>query len=321
MSQHRLRLITAFAAVYVIWGSTYLAILWSIETMPPFLMAGVRFMAAGGMLYAWAAWRGAPRPTLRDWRHAAIIGGLLLLGGNGGVVWAEEFGVATGLTALVVATEPLWVVLLDWVRPRGTRPTTGEIIGLLAGFGGVTLLVGPSDLTGGPRVHPLGAAVLVVATLSWAIGSLYSRDVKLVESPLLTTGMKMLAGGALLLGLGTATGEWAQLDPGAISARSWLSLLYLIVFGAIVAFTAYLWILKNATLATASTYAYVNPAIAVFLGWALAGEAVTSRIMLATAVIVGSVVLITLARTSAFRSAGGLVRRAALRTVGGRTAA
>lgn len=321
MPRHRLRLLTAFAAVYVIWGSTYLAILWSIETMPPFLMAGVRFLVAGGALYAWAAWRGAPRPTLRDWKHAAVIGGLLLLGGNGGVVWAEEFGVASGLTALIIATEPLWVVLLDWVRPRGNRPRTGEIIGLLAGFGGVALLIGPGNGAGGPRVHPLGAAVLVFATLSWAIGSLYSRDVKLVDSPLLTTGMKMLAGGALLLGLGTVTGEWGALDLAAISLRSWASLLYLIVFGAIVAFTAYLWILRNATLATASTYAYVNPAIAVFLGWALASEAVTPRILVATAVVVGSVVLITLARTAAFRTAGGLVRRVARRTARGRRAA
>lgn len=314
MSQHRIRLLTAFTAVYLVWGSTYLAILWSIETMPPFLMAGVRFLTAGAVLYLWAARRGAPRPTLRDWKHATVIGGLLLLGGNGGVVWAEEFGVASGLTALIVGTEPLWVVLLDGIRPRGNRPTMGEAVGLLAGFAGVALLVGPGDLEGAPRVHPLGAAVLVGATLSWAIGSLYSRDARMVDSPLLSTGMKMLAGGALLMGMGTVSGEWRALDLGAISLRSWVSLLYLIVFGAIVGFTAYLWILKHATLATASTYAYVNPAIAVFLGWALAGEAVTPRILVATAVIVGSVVLITLARTAAFRNAGGLVRRMAARS-------
>lgn len=312
MKQHGFRLITAFAAVYLIWGSTYLAILWAIDTIPPFLMAGVRFCVAGGVLYAWARLRGSPAPTRAHWRDAAIVGALLLLGGNGGVVWAEYHGVPTGLTALLIATEPLWVVLLDWVRPRGNRPTIGEVAGLLLGFGGVALLIGPAEVAvgGAPRVHPLGAAVLIAATLSWATGSLYSRDAKLPHAPLLTTGMKMLAGGALLTLAGTAGGEWARLDLGAVSARSALALVYLILFGAIVAFTAYLWILRNTTLATASTYAYVNPVVAVFLGWWLAREVVTLRILLATEIIVGAVVLITLARTAPFRAASGRVRRA-----------
>lgn len=319
MSHHKVRLLVAFAAVYLIWGSTYLAIRWAIDTMPTFLMAGARFLVAGAVLYVWGRLRGAPKPTPANWRDATLIGGLLLLGGNGGVVWAEQY-VPSGLTALVVATEPLWVVLLDWLRPRGTRPTGGEILGLVLGFGGVVLLIGPTNV-GGAHVDPVGGLVLIGATLSWAVGSLYSRGAKLPRAPLLTTGMNMLAGGALLTLVGTMSGQWGGVDVAAISLKSWLSLLYLIAFGAIVGFTAYLWILREATLATASTYAYVNPVVAVFLGWALAAEAITPRIIVAASVIVGSVVIITLARTAAFRTARSLVRRAAAWTVTRRQAA
>jgi drug/metabolite transporter (DMT)-like permease len=319
MSQHKARLLIAFAAVYLIWGSTYLGIRWAIETMPTFLMAGARFLVAGAILYAWGRLRGGPKPTAANWRDATIIGTLLLLGGNGGVVWAEQY-VPSGLTALVVATEPLWVVLLDWMRPHGTRPTTGEAFGLALGFGGVVLLIGPTSV-GGAHVDPVSAGVLVLATLAWASGSLYARGANLPRNPLLTTGMNMLAGGAILTLVGTAMGQWGAVHFTAISWRSALSLLYLIVFGAIVGFTAYLWILKEATLATASTYAYVNPVVAVFLGWALAGEAITPRVVTAASVIVGSVVIITLARTAAFRTASALVRRAATWPVSGRKAA
>jgi drug/metabolite transporter (DMT)-like permease len=310
LAQHRVRLIVAFAAVYLIWGSTYLAIRWAIDTIPPFLMAGGRYLTAGSVLYLWSRVRGGPRPTRRNWRDAAIVGGLLLLGGNGGVVWAEQT-VPSGLAALLVALEPLWVVLLDWVRPGGTRPRAGEIAGLVLGFGGVVLLIGPGHASGAPHVNPVGAVVLLVATLSWASGSLYSRHADVPPSPFLSTGMNMLAGGALLLLAGTVSGQWATLHPAAVTLRSLLALLFLIVFGAIVGFTAYLWLLRNANLATVSTYAYVNPVVAVILGWALASEAITLRIVVAAAVIVGSVVLITLARTSAFTYVGRTLRRAA----------
>lgn len=319
MSQHKVRLLVAFAAVYLIWGSTYLAIRWAIDTMPTFLMAGARFVVAGAILYVWGRLRGGAKPTLANWRDATIIGGLLLLGGNGGVVWAEQY-VPSGLTALIVATEPLWVVLLDWARPHGTRPTGGEILGLVLGFGGVVLLIGPTQV-GGAQVDPVSALVLILATLSWATGSLYSRSAKLPRAPFLTTGMNMLAGGLILTLVGTLSGQWGGVQLSAISLQSLLSLLYLIVFGAIVGFTAYLWILKEATLARASTYAYVNPVVAVFLGWTLAGEAITPRVLAAASVIVGSVVIITLARTAAFRTAGTMVRRAASWSVSRRRAA
>jgi len=309
VSQRKVRLLLAFAAVYLIWGSTYLAIRWAIDTIPPFLMAGGRYVAAGAILYLWSRLRGGPTPTRRHWRDAAIVGALLLMGGNGGVVWAEQT-VPSGLAALLVALEPMWVVLIDWLRPRGTRPRNAEIAGLVLGFGGVVLLVAPGHATGSPHVNPIGALVLLVATLSWASGSVYSRHANVPPSPLLSTGMNMLAGGAVLLLAGTVTGQWAAFHPAAVTLRSLLALLFLIVFGAIVGFTAYLWLLRNANLATVSTYAYVNPVVAVFLGWGLAGEPFTPRIAVAAGVIVGSVVIITLARTAAFGAAGRVLRRA-----------
>jgi len=300
-------LYAALAAVWFIWGSTYLAIRWAIETMPGFLMAGTRFLAAGGALYLWARLHGAAAPSASQWRTAFVIGGLMLVGGNGGVVWAQKV-VPSGLTALLIATEPLWVVLLDWARPRGTRPTVVEGLGLLLGFAGAAMLIGPGE-NGGPRINPAGAAVLAFATLSWATGSIYSRTAPLPESPLLRAGMNLVGGGVGLLVAATVAGDWQALRLDAISARSAWSFLYLVVFGSVVAFTAYLWTLRATSLATASTYAYVNPLVAVFLGWALAAEQVTPRILVATAIIVVSVVIITMARTAGVRAVVGSVRK------------
>ena len=282
----------AFAAVYVIWGSTYLAIRVAVETLPPFLMAGVRFVTAGSMLYVWARWRGAAAPERGHWRSAAVVGGLLLVGGNGGVVWAEQW-VPSGVAALLVTTVPLWMVLLNWVRPGGVRPRRVEVVGLALGFVGVVFLVDPGSLGGGDRLQYVGMAVLVMAALSWAIGSLYSRHALLPKSPLLSTAMQMLAGGGMLLVLGAVTGEGASFDPGRVAARSVLALAYLIVFGALVGFTAYCWLLRVSTPAKVSTYAYVNPAIAVLLGWAILSEPVTAKTFMAMAVILTGVILIT----------------------------
>ncbi len=290
-SPRRLTLVAAFAAVYLIWGSTYLAIRFAIETMPPFLMAGVRFTIAGGILYAAARALGARGPTRRHWKSALVIGGFLLLGGNGGVVWAEQT-VPSGLTALIVAIVPLWMVLFDWLRGSGTRPGAGVALGLLLGFIGVGLLVGPNGLGEGARIDPLGAGVVVLASVLWAAGSIYARHARLPESQPLATGMEMLAGGALLLIAGTGFGEIGRVDLAAISTRSTLALLYLIVFGAIIAFTAYVWLLRVTTPARAATYAYVNPVVAVVLGWSLASEPLGPRVLLAAAMIVGAVVLI-----------------------------
>jgi drug/metabolite transporter (DMT)-like permease len=291
----RTRLLAAFAAVYVIWGSTYLAILYAIETLPPFLMAGARFLVAGSALYAWARLRGVPRPRLVHWRSAAIVGAFLLLGGNGGVVWSEQ-RVPSGLAALLVATVPLWMVVFESLRPGGVKPGRGVWVGLALGLAGAALLVGRGELAGGRGADPLGAAVLIAASMSWACGSIYARGARLPESPLLATGMEMLSGGVLLTVAGLAGGEWGRLALGQVSARSLWSLVYLIVMGSLVGFTAYIYLLQKTTPALASTYAFVNPVVAVLLGWALAGEAVTTRTLLAAVVIVTAVVVIIMSR-------------------------
>ena len=294
----RALVLAAFAAVYVLWGSTYLAIRIAIETIPPFLMAGVRFVIAGAIVYAWARWRGAPRPLRVHWRSAAIIGALLLMLSNGAVTWAEQT-VPSGITSLIVCTVPLWMVLLDWLLFGGTPPSLGVAAGVLVGLAGVALLVGPVQFAGGGGVDPAGAAALLAAPAFWAVGSLWSRQAALPPSPLLAIGMEMAAGGVLLLLLGLATGEAAHVHLAAISARSLGALLYLVVFGALIGFTAYLWLLRVTTAARVSTHSFVNPVIAVALGWAVAGEPVTPRTVLASTVIIAAVALITLTRAPA----------------------
>jgi drug/metabolite transporter (DMT)-like permease len=291
----RARVATAFAAVYIIWGSTYLAIRFAVETLPPLLMAGTRFVVAGAALIAWQRLRGAPWPRAVHWREAAVVGGLMLLGGNGGVCWAEQT-VPSGPTALIVGTIPLWMALLDWLWLRGAPPGAGIVLGLALGIAGVALLVGPSGLAG-RAVPPLGASVVVFASVAWAAGSLYSRRAKLPNPPFLAIGMEMLAGGALLLAAATIAGEWTRLDLARVSTRSSLALAYLIVFGSFLGFSAYIWLLRATTAARASTYAFVNPVVAVFLGWALAGEPLTPRTLVAAAVTVTGVVLIIRAQT------------------------
>ncbi|HEY7215724.1 MAG TPA: EamA family transporter [Thermoanaerobaculia bacterium] len=285
-----LKVALALGAVYVIWGSTYLAIRFAIETMPPFLMAAARYLTAGALLYGWARFRGAPRPSLLHWRSAVALGALLLLGGNGGVVWAEQ-RVDSGLAALLISTEPLWIVMLFWLS-SGRKPLQPRVIaGLLLGLAGMVLLVRP----GGSGVDVLGAAAVMLASLCWASGSLYGQRAPLPESPLAATGMQMLCGGGLLLLASTLTGEPARFVLADVSTRSLLALAYLIVFGAIVAFTAYVWLLRVASPVLVSTYAYVNPVVAVFLGWALAGEPLSAGMLGAAAVILTGVVLISTA--------------------------
>jgi drug/metabolite transporter (DMT)-like permease len=295
-----IKLVLAFASVYIIWGSTYLAIRYAIATLPPLLMASIRFFAAGSILYAWARVRGAAHPTLPQWKAAAVIGAFLLLGGNGAVVWAEQ-RVPSGLTALLVATEPLWVVLLDGLRKGGVRPDGRTIVGLIFGFFGMLLLVGPSRTAGGGPVEPLGAALLVTAALSWAAGSLYSLRARLSPSPLMNAGMQMLCGASLLLAAGSVSGEWSRFSLQRASPSSWIALLYLVIFGSLVGFTSYTWLLQAATPSHVATYAYVNPLVAVFLGWLLAGELLTVRILVAATVITTAVVIITSAQTARWR--------------------
>jgi drug/metabolite transporter (DMT)-like permease len=290
----RLNLIAAFAAIYLVWGSTYLAILFAIQTLPPFLMSGVRFLIAGSLLYAWARLHGAARPTHAQWIATGVAGALLLLGGNGLVVWSET-RVASGVTALLVGIVPCWMVLIDWLRPRGVRPGAQVVLGLALGLVGLISLIGPDSLLGGGRADYLGVGAVLLACLSWAGGSIYSRHAPMPPAPFLSTAMQMLVGGVALSVLGLGLGEPWRVDPSAFSERSILALLYLVVFGSIVAFSAYVWLLRVSTPARVSTYAYVNPVVAVFLGWLLADEALTVRMLIAAAVIVSGVALITLA--------------------------
>jgi len=284
------KLLSAFAAVYLIWGSTYLAIVYAIETIPPFTMAATRFLLAGGTLYLWARLRGAPRPRPVHWRSALIIGALLVFFGNGFVVWAEQY-VTSGQASLLVSAVPLWTVLFEWVSPGGERPTRPVLAGAALGFVGLILLVGPG--AGGP-MHLGGVLALLWACIAWTIGSRYARRAPLPDSSVLTNGIEMLAGGVLLLAVSLVRGEWGELELAAVSAQSVLALFYLTVFGSLVAFSAYNYVLKHSTPTRASTYAYVNPVVAVFLGWLIADEPLSPRTLLAAAIIVGSVALLTL---------------------------
>ncbi len=283
-------ILAAFAAVYLIWGSTYLAIRIAIATIPPFLMAGMRFVFAGAVLYAWTRLTGAPKPTLTQWRSATIIGALLLLIGNGGVTWSE-LTVPSGIAALVVATVTVWMVVFDWGLYGAKRPSSATMIGIGLGLTGMMVLIGPGNVSG-ESFNPLGLAALFFATMGWAAGSLHSRKVDLPKSPFMSTALQMLCGGGLLLLAGLLAGETRGFELAEVSLHSWLALLYLSIFGALIAFTAYVWLLRVTTPARVSTYAYVNPIIALVLGWAFAGEALTSRALLAAAIIVAAVVLI-----------------------------
>lgn len=289
-----IKVVAGFGAVYVIWGSTYLAIKFAVYSFPVFLMPGIRFFCAGTILYIGCRATGTSRPTWRQWRDAAIVGGLLLYVANGLVVWAE-FGdrVPSGLTALLIAVVPLCMVLLDWLRPGGRRPTRLTVTGLILGLVGIGLLTGPKSFAGGQRVDLLGAGALILASFVWSAGSIFSRSADKPPSPYITAAMQMMAGGLLHLASGTIVGEWGQLEAERIAWPSVVAVLYLIFFGSIVAFTAYMWLLRVSTPARVATYAYVNPVVAVFLGWLLADEALNPRVFIAATVIVTAVVFIT----------------------------
>ena len=287
----RAAIVLAFAAVYLIWGSTFLAIRYAVESIPPFLMAGCRFVASGIVLYSWTRAGGAARPSRREWAGAVLIGFLLLVSGNGGLCWSEQ-RVPSGLAALLLAAIPIWMVLLDSLRRGGTKLGVRVIGGMIMGVAGIVLLVGPAHMWGSSRVNPAGAGVLMLSSFSWALGSVLSHKVSLPHSPFQAAAMEMLAGGALLLALGLLSGEGAHFHFGQVATRSVLGLVYLIAAGSLLGFTAYFWLLRTVPMARLSTYAFVNPAVAVFLGWALGSEVVTGRELLASATVIAGVSLI-----------------------------
>lgn len=287
----RIKLIAAFAAVYFIWGSTFLGIRFGLETMPPFFLAGTRFIIAGATLYWFAKLRGAPKPTARQWRDTTITGALFFLIGNGAVVWAQQT-VPSGIAALLVAIIPLWVVLLQWIRPPHHRPVALVSLGVLLGLGGLALLIGPRSMGG--SIDPVGAGILGFGSLCWAYGTLYAGKADFPKMPIQTSAMQLLTGG-IFLGLASiVTGELSRIGPETFALKSTLAVLYLIVFGSWIAFTAYSWLTRVASPSLLATYAYVNPVVAVFLGWVFANEALTTRMLLAAAVIIFGVAMITL---------------------------
>jgi len=287
----RAGIVLAFAAVYLIWGSTFLAIRYAVETIPPFFMAGCRFLTAGAVLYLWTRAAGAARPSRREWGGTALVGALLLVSGNGGLCWAER-RVPSGLAALLLAAIPVWMVLLDSLRRDGTKLGARVIGGMVMGVAGITLLVGPAHMWGSSRVEPAGTGVLMLSAFSWALGSVISHKVSLPRSPFQAAAMEMLAGGVILLALGLLGGETRHFHLDAVAARSLVGLIYLIAAGSLVGFTAYFWLLRTVPTARVATYAFVNPAVAVFLGWALGSEVVTGRELLASATIIAGVALI-----------------------------
>src|SRR3954470_5966096 len=288
-----LAILSAFAALYLIWGSTYLGILFAIETIPPLLMAGARFLVAGVILYAIARWQGAPKDSLANWRTAFIIGGCLLLGGNSGVTLAEQY-VSSGLASVIVATVPIYIAILAWWSGIAPRPTPIVWVGLAGGFAGVAILLAPAlHFSPGETSHPgIGMLILLLSSFIWSAGSIYSRKAKSVSPPLLLAAQQMICGGALLSLAGLLTGEHHRFDASRISPLSIGAFVYLVIIGALVGYTAYIFLLRHCDPAKVATYAYVNPIVAVLLGALFANETLTARSILAASLIIGSVALV-----------------------------
>lgn len=298
-----IKIVAAFAAIYIIWGTTYLAIRIAVQTIPPFFMAGVRFVLAGSVTFVFLWARGVPLPTREQWRSAAIVGAFLLVGGNGFVTWSEQ-QVPSGMAALVVATEPLWITLFDWLIFKGTKPGKKTVFGLILGFLGIGLLIGPGQMQGTSGISLISLAVLFMAPVSWSLGSLYTRKASLPENVFMATAVEMLCGGSFLVIAGLLTGETSQLDLAGISLRSLTAMAYLTIFGSIVVFTAYVWLLKTVQASKVATYTYVNPVIAVFLGWLILSETMTAQTLVAIPSIILAVVLIT---TQTVKKKGGQI--------------
>jgi drug/metabolite transporter (DMT)-like permease len=294
----RASFILGFAAIYLIWGSTYLGIRVAVETLPPFLMAGMRFAIAGTLLFSLLKLRGAAWPTAVQWRDQAIVGFFLLLGGNAVVSWAEQ-RTPSGITSLILGASPMIVVVFDWLRPGGHRPATGLMLGVAVGIAGVVLLVGPGGIPAGYRPPTKDMVALLLSSVSWWVGSFYSKHARSRTPLLMASSMQMLAGSACMLLTGCILGEVGRFHFAAVSSHSWMAFSYLVVAGSIVAFPVYVWLLEHSTPAKVSTYAYVNPVVAVVLGWAILGEPLNLRIILAAAVIVGAVAIITIAKARA----------------------
>jgi drug/metabolite transporter (DMT)-like permease len=302
--RNRARVVLAFAAVYLLWGSTYLFIRFAIDTIPPFMLGATRFVVAGGLLYALARWRGAPKPTTSEWRSAAITGVLMLGFGNGAVMWSEKM-IPSGIVALIVSSVPIWIVVLDWVRPNGVRPRRPVLLGLLLGLAGMVILVGPRAVIGEGHVDGMAAGILIAGSISWAVGTLLTRGSTRPGSPLVFAAVQMGAAAVAMLLMSLAIGEPASFSIRDVSARSVFSWVYLVIAGSIIGYTAYIYLLGTVSAAKAATYAYVNPVIAVLLGWAFAKEPIGPRTIIAAAVILAGVAIITTTQTATASTSTG----------------
>ncbi len=291
-ARDRVRILLAFAAVYFIWGSTYLATRFAVEAMPPFLMGSSRMLLAGGLLYGFARLRGAQSPTRGELRSAALSGVLMLGFGNGAVVWSIQF-VPSGIVALIVACVPLWMVLADWLRPKGSRPRAPVVLGVVLGLVGILLLVGPRIFVGVSDIHPVGVVALLLGSMSWAIGSLFTRHQEKPRSALISIALQMSAAGVAFLIAAILFGDFPRFSVENLTTKGIVSWVYLVLGGSLVAYTAYVYLLGVVTPAQAATYAYVNPVIAVALGAMFAAEPLTVRTLVAAAVILSGVAIIT----------------------------
>jgi drug/metabolite transporter (DMT)-like permease len=298
MPKKKIAIIAAFAALYLIWGSTYLGILFAIRSIPPLLMAGTRFLLAGILLYAGARISGEPRSSRAEWRTALVVGACLLLGGNGGVTLSEQY-VPSGLAALLVATVPIYIAVLSWLFGMSKRPSAITWAGLIGGFVGVGVLIGPALRFSATSDKPhawIGMSILLCSSLIWSAGSLYSRRAKNAPSPFLAAGQQMLCGGALLTIAGIATGELRHFSLRHVTTQSLVAFIYLVLIGGIIGYVSYAWLLRYCDPAKVATYAYVNPIVAVLLGAAFAGEKLDGRTLVAAALIIGSVALVITAQ-------------------------
>ena len=291
------RIWLALFALYIVWGSTYFGIKVAIETIPPFLQAGIRFFISGLILMIWQLAAGSKVPTRKQWVSTAIIGTLLLLGGNGLVSWAEQF-IPSGIAAIIIGSIPMFLVIAEAIRPGGVRPTWRAIIGLLIGFAGIFILVGPAEISGSKaQLNPFGVIALLSACVLWATGSIFSKTADLPQSSLMTTGAEMLTGSIGLFVVSLLTGEINGWNIAEVSARSAYGLAYLITVGSLIGFGSYIWLLQNAPISLVATYAYVNPIVAVLLGNWLGNEPLEPHIWIATAIIIGSVIFINTSRS------------------------
>lgn len=298
----RLKIFLAFAAIYLIWGSTFLGIRFTIETMPPLFMSGTRFLLAGIILYWIARWQGIPAPSGVQIKTSGLIGVFLVLLGNGGVAWAEQ-AVPSSMAALLIATVPLWITLLGYLFFQKPRPDVKTVAGLVLGLAGMLTLIGPENLMGQGKMDVVSLLVIIVSTVSWAFGSLYAARSKKAAAPLMSTAVQMIVGGILQLMVGVLLGEPAELNLAGFSTKSILSFGYLVVFGSLIGFSSYSWLIRVAPPSRVATYAYVNPLVAVLLGWLFGGEAVTMQMLLAGLLILPAVILILQANATKEKTA------------------